>query len=1024
MKSFYLLLALFFCLRAHTQWFTNTSTFTTQQGLSNNTVTCLQKDPNGFIWIGTHEGLNRYDGTEFINVLSNTKNNLPSNNITRIAFVNNTTLAVGTSGGICLLNTTTQTGIKLELPYNPRFSNTAFYIDDVLWNRATQQLWVCTWHGIFVYNEQGVLLQKLMGAEADMSISSFARNLFRDAHNRVYFFSQQRNGFFYPDFRQGTLIPAEKQDPYFPYSQFLKRGLLLRMATRQENENELIFSRQSSKDVQQIFAYENLATGRRFIDTIITSHLEEKRLFNAFPLSDSIFLVNSYFGQPLIYNRNSKQLNAASDNPLWFASWPDGLTVVVLKDSSDIWIGTSKGLIQSSLRTNNFKNNPKLVAALNANKGLVSYRNGFFKDDQFWLACMGIGVFSASVTTGKVQSYFNAQTPEGLRRKMVSTYLYPAGGNFWLFSVYGPIQINPSRQNLSLIIGTNKDPAFDDDAGYPFVDHKGGIWATIPAGITRYDTTTKTFTNYYSRYTGGRLPVLRTGPKTEDKKGNIWSTRQDTLVKWNVATDSFSFSLIQKEGRAVKPVTSIASDGTDILYMAIEGSFGIYHISSGNLELYTKQTGIVSTVINEIISDAEGNAWIATEGGLVFYNKKMLRFSSFTRADGLPDDEVIGLNFADPQQKTLFLGFAKTYSLLSPRDFLLDKSVPKNIITRVEVNGQPVNSDGSVLLSYKQNDVTFWYTGINFNQGRDNNYACMLEGFDQDWKYPGQERKINYINLPPGSYTFKVKTANHQGEWNEKPAIFRFEIAPPFWQRWWFIGLLICAVVTGIYYFIKKREASIRRANSIKLQMSELRMQALRAQMNPHFIFNSLNSIQNYILSNNTIDAAGYLSKFAKLMRRILDQSKHNFLPLVEVIETLRMYVEIEAFRFNHEFTYTITMGDEEELQELTIPPMLLQPFTENAILHGLMPKKGQKQLTIDCRLSGNEAVIIIDDNGIGRTQHQEKAGHTSQGEKLTAGMLESLQQLRNSKATIEIIDKKTDGQPSGTTVKVVLPIN
>ena len=172
------------------------------------------------------------------------------------------------------------------------------------------------------------------------------------------------------------------------------------------------------------------------------------------------------------------------------------------------------------------------------------------------------------------------------------------------------------------------------------------------------------------------------------------------------------------------------------------------------------------------------------------------------------------------------------------------------------------------------------------------------------------------------------------------------------------------------------------------------------------------------------MDAASYLSRFAKLMRRILDQSKHNFLPLGEVMETLRMYVEIEAFRFNNEFTYTFNVEDNDSLLDAMIPPMLLQPFVENAILHGLMPRTGEKRLTIGCKLVNKQVLITIDDNGVGRGNHSAKAGHDSQGEKLTAGMLETLQQLKNIKAAINITDKMENGVAAGTQVQLTFTVN
>ena len=176
------------------------------------------------------------------------------------------------------------------------------------------------------------------------------------------------------------------------------------------------------------------------------------------------------------------------------------------------------------------------------------------------------------------------------------------------------------------------------------------------------------FVNYKTKY-GGTFPLVRAYAKTEDGEGNIWMGSGDTLVKFDPAKNVFSTVLLAKDGKALRSLGSLASDGGDLLYMNVAGAFGIYHISTSSIELFTKQTGIISTAINDIVSDKDGNAWITTEGGLVFYNRQKMKFSSFTRADGLPDDEVIGVNFADPEKKTLFWDSLKPIAFLSREIF-------------------------------------------------------------------------------------------------------------------------------------------------------------------------------------------------------------------------------------------------------------------------------------------------------------------------------------------------------------------
>ncbi len=1005
------------------QWFDRLSTFTTQDGLSNNTVTCLQKDSTGFLWIGTHEGLNRYDGTSFLNVLRNGRNNLPSNNITQLCFINKNLLAVGTSAGLCFLNTSTITGRQIELPSLQKSPVSEPFIEDVAWNKTTNELWVATGHGLFVLTKEGVVRKKLMASPSETTKGLFARHILFDGAGQFYLYSQQKSGFYYPDFAGNSLVPVEQKKSGLSFNDLLKKGFVLRSAQRFSDEVVCTFSKTSATGNEEYIAYDNTTTGRRFIQKLLVNLDYEKRISNAFPLNDTLFEVNSFFGEPLLYNSSNGSVKRAADHPLWFTSWPDGLGAFLVKDHDNIWIGTSKGLLQSSLKGGYLKTSAALGNVVQSHQSLVSYNYGLYEGNKFWTACIGPGLFSLDSTTSKIETIFSKKTPPAFVKKTISTAIVDAGKSLWLFSVYGPAQVDKKSGKLSAVQGINKDSAFDDLGRLPLKDRAGNIWTSLPNGLAKYNIASNTFVNYKSKYYGGLFPLLRPGPKTEDGHGNIWMARQDTLVKFDPVKETFTIAFVNKGGKRLRPVTAMASDGGDLLYLSVNNDFGIYHISTGAVDLYSKQTGIVSTAINDVVSDNSGNAWMATEGGLVFYNRAKASFSSFTTADGLPDDNVTGANFADEGKTTLFLGFTKSYCLLQPQAFLAEKSLPQNVITRIDVDDQSLAPDGYADLSYGRNSLSFSYTGINYNQGRQNNYACMLEGFDKEWKYTGTEQKINYVNLPPGRYTFKVKAANHQGEWNDEAATFSFRIEPPFWQRWWFIALMIAGVFFGIYYFIKRREVAIQKETNHKLQMSELRMQALRAQMNPHFIFNSLNSIQNYILSNNTMDAAGYLSKFAKLMRRILDQSKHNFLPLGDVMETLKMYVEIEAFRFNNEFSYSFFVEEDDDLLDAPVPPMLLQPFVENAILHGLMPKVGEKGLSISCKVNDGAAVILIDDNGIGRTRAEAKAGHESQGEKLTAGMLESLQELQNSKATLQIIDKIENDTPTGTTVIFIIPL-
>jgi LytS/YehU family sensor histidine kinase len=206
--------------------------------------------------------------------------------------------------------------------------------------------------------------------------------------------------------------------------------------------------------------------------------------------------------------------------------------------------------------------------------------------------------------------------------------------------------------------------------------------------------------------------------------------------------------------------------------------------------------------------------------------------------------------------------------------------------------------------------------------------------------------------------------------------------------------------------------------------MSELKLKALQSQMNPHFLFNSLNSVQNYILTNRGIEGAKFLSKFSKLVRQIMENSNHQYLRFEQIVETLKMYVEIESFRFNHEFYYEFNIEENEVLLDSLMPPMLLQPYVENAIWHGLMPKEGEKKLIIRAFVKNNHIFCQIEDNGIGRSKINVREGHISRGQEMTKGIFDSLKN-KDSEAKLEIIDLiDAENNPIGTRVEMIIPIS
>jgi LytS/YehU family sensor histidine kinase len=264
-----------------------------------------------------------------------------------------------------------------------------------------------------------------------------------------------------------------------------------------------------------------------------------------------------------------------------------------------------------------------------------------------------------------------------------------------------------------------------------------------------------------------------------------------------------------------------------------------------------------------------------------------------------------------------------------------------------------------------------------------------------------------------------------------QPQSFRFTIRPPFWQTWWFRLSVIAVIALLSILLFRRRIASFKARAAIRQQMAELEAKAIRAQMNPHFIFNSLNAIQESIVLNDYDTSYQYLSRFSKLLRLVLNNSEKNLIPLRDEIEMNRHYLELESLRFKHSFNYTITIDDTIDPDMTLFPSLMLQPFIENAVWHGLMHKDGEKKLAITFRLRQQQLECIIEDNGIGREKaamiKKQKLGaqyFESKGTDLARQRMHLLQESGTMEAGLVIEDLKDENNKVlGTRVTIKVPL-
>ncbi|MDP4265103.1 MAG: histidine kinase, partial [Bacteroidota bacterium] len=285
-------------------------------------------------------------------------------------------------------------------------------------------------------------------------------------------------------------------------------------------------------------------------------------------------------------------------------------------------------------------------------------------------------------------------------------------------------------------------------------------------------------------------------------------------------------------------------------------------------------------------------------------------------------------------------------------------------------------------------------------------------------------------------YTFRVKAMNAEGVWSDSIAFISIYINPVFWKTWWF-RLLAGIVITGlITFWVRRRIANIRKEAGYHQQqallgqkLAETEMVALRAQMNPHFVFNCMNIIDGLITDNRKAEAKDFLQKFSKLVRLVLENSQYQLVPLVQDLKALRLYTEMEAIRYNHCFEYDFIIDRELLEENYKIPPLLLQPYVENAIIHGLRHKEnGRGKLLVYMNKEAGRLCVTIEDNGVGRTRsarinQDNPKPHQQMGMKVTGKRIELLKAINPGEIEITISDLQPNNE-GGTRVRLVFPLD
>lgn len=451
---------------------------------------------------------------------------------------------------------------------------------------------------------------------------------------------------------------------------------------------------------------------------------------------------------------------------------------------------------------------------------------------------------------------------------------------------------------------------------------------------------------------------------------------------------------------------------------------GIIQMKDSEIIQYDKSCGLLSNRINDFYKD--GNIlWIASNYGLSKYNldtKEVVHFNSY---NGLVDNKI---NHIEIFKNHIFLATDKGLSYF-------DKNIElpsfKMVIESIHINEQKLNSLDSVVSINKSKNLKISYKALSFSTDNNIKYRYKLKGFDTEW-HSTTNLHVDYTNLPAGKYSFLIKAINSSNIESDICVIQTLLVEKPLWD--YLFPLLIILFISAIgitvitYFILRYRMRIINQKMEMTNKINEYRQQALSAQINPHFLYNSLNSIQNYIAKNDKIKSREYLSKFGVLMRTVLHNSQSSWISLEDELDALQLYIEMEMMRFRNSFSYKFDKTPEIDLAKIKVPPLMIQPYVENAIHHGLRAKHGEKLLKIKLFKENSNTFIEIIDNGIGIEQaNQNKTNnlHKSLGTSITEKRIKVFSKIYKSQFSVETLNNVNYlGQTDGTRVRIKIKNN
>lgn len=791
----------------------NVTTVNGISGLSQNTINCIYKDHYGFMWFGTQDGLNKYDGYK-VTVYKHNINNprsLPANHITSVCEDDEGNLWVGTrTEGVSRYDRSHDSflNFKNSSSHSSSLSNNTVTI---VYKDKQSNLWVGTAKGLNLFDKTSGKFKRFMNVARDantLSDNNIAA-VFEDDDKRLWVGTA--NGLNLLDRKTG------KVKRYVDLG-YKTNGNIIYSICEDENHQLWLGTNKGLKSLNlnnAKFTYYPVEEDANSADGVNPVFTVQKTKGNKFWLGTNTTLQ--------MFDVNQKGLVSINDKTIEDNQMPNDGIYSLLEDAGILWIGTtSQGILKHD---NNLSLFPAFKTSLTRTPSAKNIVRGIAEDKagNLYLATdAGLDYYNRN--TGTYKTFLHSKVKNTLLSNYTTAVIVSKKtGLVWVGTYSSGLDCFNPKTGRFRHYTANKDQLSSDYIYALLEDRKGNIWVGTDAGLDVIDPNTGKISVYLnSALAKGKLEEDVIQTLIEDKQGNIWIGNYTKGISiFNPVSKSFSYLTTQNSKLNSDVISALYEDDAGHIWVGtMEAGLNCYDTKLKKFTaFYNEQNGLVNNTINYITQDSKGFLWLTTNQGIVRFDPNKKTFRNFCNDNGLKTLEFnIGSGIRLHSGELAF-GSINGFNIVNPLQLNFNNHSPAIVLTDFELfNKSVVNYSGtsplkqtllttkSITLNYNQSVFSIAFAALDYTLPAQNKYSYKLEGFDKEWR-TGKQRKVTYTNLDPGKYIFKVRGANNDGIWSKNTISLVVIIKPPFWMTWWFRVLGIMLVLAGIYlvYYLRVR---------------------------------------------------------------------------------------------------------------------------------------------------------------------------------------------------------------------------